>query len=152
MQIKSLFFTFLFIFVFVFLCIESFSYAQTRPEIVRSDIVDGNTEAIQEAIDRGAIIDATARQRLWEAILMFEYDIAYILLDTLFEHRIDVLNCKASLSNPQPWAPNHESRHLTDVIDFVMVNTEGLTSSDQANLRSIKRLLFSQPYVDLSTC
>ena len=132
--------------IFMFLFVGSFSYAQAPPEILRNDVFDGNSEAVQTAIARGATIDSITRQRLWEAIISFRFDVAHILLDALFQHRVDVLNCKAS--SPQ-W--NNEYLHLTEMIDLLprFVN---LTVSDVSRLSLIRRRVFNQPYADLSTC
>ena len=134
------------IFIFMFLFVSSFAYAQVSSEILRSDVINGNLESVQTALNEGAVINSTTTQRLWEAIMSFNYGIAHVLLDALFEHGIDVANCKAS-------SPLWDNRylHVTDMIDSIL-RTVNLTNSDIVHLRSIKRRILNQSYVDLSTC
>ena len=138
--------------IFMFLFVGSFSHAQTPPEILRNDVFDGNQEAIQAAINGGAIIDATTRERLWEAVLSFKFGIAYILLDALFEHRIDILNCEIQFTEEQPWGNFGNNNLLPDLIDFMLMAFSDVSRSDRFNLMFIRNIVISQSYEDLSTC
>ena len=150
--------------ILAFLLIASISYAQTSLETTSSevqispdDVENGDIEAVQATIQKGAIIDRQTVDLFLSAILDYhQYEVAYVLLDTLFNHRIDVVNCLyvTELSNGRivRMPPTESRRYTGHFMDYQLHNNLNLTDIQRVHLRNIKRLLLGQDFENPDSC